>query len=91
MSDILLEAAAEGERLRLAGASGHQLSYAVASIGENIVAVGRLLAAIVNMLGALAIVLLRVPVHPRTFRITSTVHQHANIGWRAVFFASIGM
>jgi phospholipid/cholesterol/gamma-HCH transport system permease protein len=91
MSDTLLEATAEGERLRLASARGNQLSYAVASIGENIVAVGRSLAAIVDMLGALAIALLRVPVRPRTFRFTSMVHQLANVGWRAVLFTSIGM
>jgi len=62
----------------------NQLAYAVASIGENIVAVGRTFAAIVNMLGALAIALLRVLVRPHTFRFTSMVHQLDNVGWRAV-------
>ncbi len=62
----------------------NQLAYAVASIGENIVAVGHSFAAIVNMLGALAIALLRVLVRPRTFRLTSMVHQLDNVGWRAV-------
>ncbi len=62
----------------------NQLAYAVASIGENIVAVGRTFAAIVNMLGALAIALLRVLVRPYTFRFTSMVHQLDNVGWRAV-------
>jgi phospholipid/cholesterol/gamma-HCH transport system permease protein len=62
----------------------NQLAYAVASIGENIVAVGHSFAAIVNMLGALAIALLRVLVRPRTFRFTSMVHQLDNVGWRAV-------
>jgi phospholipid/cholesterol/gamma-HCH transport system permease protein len=62
----------------------NQLAYAVASIGENIVAVGHSFTAIVNMLGALAIALLRVLVRPRTFRFTSMVHQLDNVGWRAV-------
>ena len=62
----------------------NQLAYAVASIGENIVAVGRTFAAIVNMLGALAVALLRVLVRPHTFRFTSMVHQFDNVGWRAV-------
>ena len=36
------------------------------------------------MLGALAVALLRVLAHPRTFRFTSMVHQLDNVGWRAV-------
>ena len=66
-------------------AGGNQLADALASIGENI-ARGRRhrFAAIVNMLGALVVALLRVVVHPRTFRFTSMVHQLDNVGWRAV-------
>jgi phospholipid/cholesterol/gamma-HCH transport system permease protein len=60
------------------------LVYAVASIGENIVSVGQSFAAIVNMLGALVIALLRVLVRPRSFRFTSLVHQLDNVAWRAV-------
>jgi len=63
---------------------GNQLAEAIASIGENIVLVGGTLAAIVNMLGALAVALQRVLVRPRTFRLTSMVHQLDNVGWRAV-------
>ena len=63
---------------------GSELAYALASIGENIVAVGHTLGAILNMLGALVIALLRVLVHPRRFRFTSMVHQLDNVGWRAV-------
>ncbi len=65
-------------------AGNQALAYAVASIGENIVSVGRSFAQIVNMLGALVIALLRVLVHPRGFRFTSLVHQLDNVGWRAV-------
>ncbi len=61
-----------------------QFSYALASIGLNIVAVGHSLAAIVNMLGALMVALLRVLAKPRSFRFTSLVHQLDNVGWRAV-------
>jgi phospholipid/cholesterol/gamma-HCH transport system permease protein len=62
----------------------NQFTYALASIGENIVAVGASFGAIVNMLGALAVALARVLVNPRRFRFTSLVHQLDNVGWRAV-------
>ena len=62
----------------------NQLTYAMASIGQNIVSVGQSFAAIVNMLGALVVALLRVLVHPRSFRFTSLVHQLDNVAWRAV-------
>jgi phospholipid/cholesterol/gamma-HCH transport system permease protein len=60
------------------------LAYALASIGENIASVGRSFKAIVNMLGALVVALLRVVGHPRGFRLTSLVHQLDNVAWRAV-------
>ena len=63
---------------------GNRLADAVASIGESIVAASHSFGAIVNMLGALAIALLRVLVRPRTFRFTAMVHQLDNVGWRAV-------
>jgi phospholipid/cholesterol/gamma-HCH transport system permease protein len=56
----------------------------VVAIGENVVAVGRSFAAVINLLGALAVALLRVLAHPRAFRFTSMVHQLDNVGWRAV-------
>jgi phospholipid/cholesterol/gamma-HCH transport system permease protein len=61
-----------------------QVAYAVASIGENIAAVGGSFVAMVNMVGALAVNLLRVASHPRSFRFTSLVHQLDNVAWRAV-------
>ena len=51
------------------------LTETLAAIGVTISAVGRSLAAIINMLGALALALLRVAARPRTFRFTSMVHQ----------------
>ncbi|MFN3658895.1 MAG: ABC transporter permease [Pseudolabrys sp.] len=61
-----------------------QVTYALASIGASIVSVGASFAAIVNMLGALVVALVRVVPHPRRFRFTSLVHQLDNVGWRAV-------
>jgi phospholipid/cholesterol/gamma-HCH transport system permease protein len=64
--------------------SGNSLTYAIASIGQSIVSLGKSFAAIVNMLGALVVVMLRVLAHPSKFRFTSMVHQLDNVGWRAV-------
>ena len=60
------------------------LAYAFSSIGENIVSVGNSLVAMVNMLGALGIAFARVAKRPRSFRLTSLVHQLDNVAWRAV-------
>ncbi len=57
---------------------------ALGAIGENIVSVGNSLSAIANMLGALIVAFLRVMSRPRSFRITSLVHQLDNVAWRAV-------
>ena len=42
------------------------------------------MAIVVEMLGAIALSLLRVVAHPRTFRFTSAVHHLYRIGWQAV-------
>ena len=65
-------------------ANGSGLTYAFVSIGASIVSVGHSFAAIVNMLGAIAVATLRVLRRPRSFRLTSLVHQVDNVGWRAV-------
>ncbi len=67
-----------------AGNGGGSLSYAVASIGENVTSVGHSLTAIANMLGALIVAALRVAREPRQFRLTSMIHQLDNVAWRAV-------
>ena len=64
--------------------NGQSLSYALASIGQSIAAVGQSFTAFVNMLGALSVVMLRVATRPHTFRLTSLVHQLDNVAWRAV-------
>ncbi len=63
---------------------GNSLTGAIGSIGVSIASVGSSFAAIVNMLGALMVALMRVVTHPRRFRFTSMVHQLDNVGWRAV-------
>ena len=60
------------------------LGHILSSIGESVASVGQTFSSFVNMLGALTVVLLRVVVHPRRFRLTSMVHQLDNVGWRAV-------
>ena len=60
------------------------LAFAFASIGETITSVGRSFAAMVNMLGALIVATARVAKRPRSFRLTSLVHQIDNVAWRAV-------
>jgi phospholipid/cholesterol/gamma-HCH transport system permease protein len=57
---------------------------ALAAVGRNTAAVGGTFGAILNMLGALTVALLRMVVHPRRFRFTSLVHQLDNVAWRAV-------
>jgi phospholipid/cholesterol/gamma-HCH transport system permease protein len=69
---------------KAARSRGQSLTYALASVGENIVSVGHSFAAIVNMLGGVVIALLRVLANPRRFRFTSLVHQLDMVGWRAV-------
>ncbi|MDO8874733.1 MAG: ABC transporter permease [Pseudolabrys sp.] len=63
---------------------GQTLAYALNAIGENIAAIGQSFAAMVNMLGALVVALVRVLSRPRSFRLTSMIHQLDNVAWRAV-------
>jgi phospholipid/cholesterol/gamma-HCH transport system permease protein len=64
--------------------STSSLTAAVASVGLAMTQVGGTVAAIVNIIGALVVALLRVMARPRSFRITSMVHQLDNVAWRAV-------
>lgn len=64
--------------------NGQLLNYALASIGHSIMSLGQSFAAIVNLIGALVVTLLRVMSKPSTFRLTSLVHQLDNVAWRAV-------
>ena len=63
---------------------GQALAYALSSIGENISSVAGSFLAIINMLGALVVALMRVFARPRRIRLTSVVHQLDNVAWRAV-------
>jgi phospholipid/cholesterol/gamma-HCH transport system permease protein len=63
---------------------GEAVAHALGSVGENVASVGGSFLAIVNMLGALVVALLRVLAKPRSLRITSIVHQLDNVAWRAV-------
>jgi phospholipid/cholesterol/gamma-HCH transport system permease protein len=56
----------------------------VESIGRAVVSAGESFLAMLNMLGAVAVALLRVLAQPRRFRLTAMVHQLDNVGWRAV-------
>ena len=62
----------------------NQFADAIATIGENIFAVGHSFSSMLNMVGALAVTSLRVLTHPRSFRFTALVHQLDNVAWRAV-------
>jgi len=63
---------------------GYSLTAAVGSLGKSIAGVGGSFVAFLNMMGALAVALVRVVLHPSRFRFTSMVHQLDNVGWRAV-------
>jgi phospholipid/cholesterol/gamma-HCH transport system permease protein len=69
---------------KIEGPQVNQITYALSSIGQSIVAVGHSFGSFVNLLGALSVALLRVAARPRAFRFTSLVHQLDNVGWRAV-------
>lgn len=63
---------------------GNRLTYALAAIGVSLVSVGQSVRALINMIGAVTVALLRVLVKPRRLRLTSTVRQLDNVAWRAV-------
>jgi phospholipid/cholesterol/gamma-HCH transport system permease protein len=69
----------EGTRRR-----GGGVLDALAAIGQSMVAVGGSFGDFANMLGALAVALMRVVGNPRRFRFTSMVHQLDNVAWRGV-------
>jgi phospholipid/cholesterol/gamma-HCH transport system permease protein len=60
------------------------LTSALASIGLAMTQVGGTIASLNNLIGALVVAFLRVMARPRSFRLTSMVHQLDNVAWRAV-------
>lgn len=60
------------------------LRDAFAAIGRAVYEIGHYATGFLQMLGAVLVALLRVIIHPRRFRLTSTVHHLESVGWRAV-------
>jgi phospholipid/cholesterol/gamma-HCH transport system permease protein len=60
------------------------LTATLAVVGRTVGQIGHDIGAVVAMIGALAAALGRAAAHPRTFRLTSMVHQMDRVGWRAV-------
>ncbi len=63
---------------------GNPLIDSLETVGKAVVSASDSFIAMLNMLGAVAVALLRVIAHPRRFRLTALVHQLDKIGWRAV-------
>jgi phospholipid/cholesterol/gamma-HCH transport system permease protein len=63
---------------------GSRLLANLEAIGRTTVEIGADLVAIAAMLGALCVSLARLVAHPRTLRLTSTVHHLDRVGWQAV-------
>jgi phospholipid/cholesterol/gamma-HCH transport system permease protein len=63
---------------------GNPLTDGLAIVGKSVFSAGDGLLAILNMVGALAVALVRVVAQPSRFRLTAMVHQLDNVAWRAV-------
>ncbi len=63
---------------------GNLLMNGLETVGKAVVSATTSFIAMLNMLGAVAVALLRVVAHPRRFRLTALVHQLDKVGWRAV-------
>jgi phospholipid/cholesterol/gamma-HCH transport system permease protein len=53
-------------------------------IGRAVAGIAGTVAALIDMLGAVLVAIVRVFIHPRGFRLTSTVHHLEQVCWRAV-------
>jgi phospholipid/cholesterol/gamma-HCH transport system permease protein len=62
----------------------NRILVALDSVGRAVAEIGRSLALIAQLLGALTIVVLGTIAHPSRLRLTSTVHHLERVGWRAV-------
>src|SRR6516162_3085751 len=67
-----------------ASRGGNGILAPLESLGRGASDVGRILANLVNMVGALAVAILAVLARPATFRLTSAVHQLDRVAWQAV-------
>lgn len=61
-----------------------RLVLALEAVGRGVAGLGKDFVAFVNMLGALCQALLNVLPRPRSFRLTSAVHQLDRVAWQAV-------
>ncbi len=62
----------------------NRIVSALAAIGRGAAGVGRDLMLFADMLGAVGVAALRVIMHPRDYRFTSTVNQLDRVAWQAV-------
>ncbi|MDA9421490.1 MULTISPECIES: MlaE family ABC transporter permease [Bradyrhizobium] len=60
------------------------ISGMLEQIGRTVAGVAGTVAGLVDMLGAVLAAAFRVLIHPRSFRLTSTVHHMEQVCWRAV-------
>jgi phospholipid/cholesterol/gamma-HCH transport system permease protein len=60
------------------------ISGMLAQIGKTVAGVSGTIIGLIDMLGAVLVATGRVLIHPRSFRLTSTVHHLEHVCWRAV-------
>jgi phospholipid/cholesterol/gamma-HCH transport system permease protein len=65
-------------------AAGSSILGTLDQIGRNVAGFGTTLVGLIDMLGAVLAAAGRVLIHPRGFRLTSTVHHLEQVCWRAV-------
>ena len=60
------------------------ISGMLAQIGRTVAGIAGTIIGLIDMLGAVLVAIGRVTIHPRSFRLTSTVHHLEQVCWRAV-------
>jgi len=80
----LVRQAGEANRPGPTPKRAYPLAASLAAVGRNVGEIGRDMAAMAAMLGALVAAAGRTALRPATFRFTSMVHQIDRMGWRAV-------
>jgi len=60
------------------------ISGMLEQIGRTVAGIGGTVAGLIDMLGAVLAAGFRILIHPRSFRLTSTVHHMEQVCWRAV-------
>jgi phospholipid/cholesterol/gamma-HCH transport system permease protein len=67
-----------------ASASQLTITSMLAQLGRTVAGIGDTFVGLIDMLGAVLVASGRVLLHPRSFRLTSTVHHLEQVCWRAV-------